>query len=58
MDKVIRKFFDAEGKEATAEKAVICHELTVNALGGVVKDSWYFPKKKAEEGLRAEQKGV
>ena len=60
MDKVIRKFFDAEGKEAPADKAVICHELITNELGGVVKDSWYFPSKKpvAEEGLRTGQKGV
>ena len=42
---VIRKFFDAEGKETTPDKAVRCDELELDADGRVVKDTIYTVKR-------------
>jgi hypothetical protein len=48
--KTVRKFFDAQGEETTADKATSCHELEVNDEGQVVRDSIYeveAPKESA-----------
>ena len=38
----IRKFYDAEGKETTPDKALKCLELQMDVHGNVLKETWYY----------------